>query len=146
MQHPKLESAANATCAPQKNGKKIKMNSIYAVNHVGSSKWDRAIVKFYRHSDNVPVLQLMDKCGITDFEPATVNVREVTDDDLVHERTGQIKVMIHGVAVFPYDEEFSLIFTDMLKGERGVINQNLKFNHMFTYVFPCPPTLISAAK
>lgn len=69
------------------------------------------------YSDELPVLQLLDKPGITDFEPATVNVREVTYDELNDERIGQIKVLIYGVASFPFNEEFSLFFMDMLKGK-----------------------------
>lgn len=90
---------------------------IYAVCKFGQKRWSRATVKFFRRSDNVPVLQLMDGSGVFDFDPNKTHARKVKSDELKNKPLGQFKMLIYAVGKYKQDKEFDLIFDEMLKNK-----------------------------
>lgn len=95
----------------------VNANDMYAMREINTIHWSRAIVKFNRRDNNVPVLQKLDGPGLVDFDPEKIDVRIITNDLIKNLKCGQIKMFVYAVMPYKADEEFMCIFNNMLKNQ-----------------------------
>lgn len=98
--------------------KNVESDIVYAIRKFDG--WHRAMVKFVRKSDNVPVLQLLDqRASPVDFN-ANISVRKITKSQLTDLRSfppAYFKFMIYAVGKYMFDNEFHLIFEQLFENQ-----------------------------
>lgn len=93
---------------------KLESNVIYAMRKFEHTSWSRATVKFFRRDDNIPVLQKLDESGTINFDAKLMHVRKIRNTKIQNQALGQIKIFLYAVARIDQNEEFKLIFEQML--------------------------------
>lgn len=91
-------------------------NTIYAFQ-INEGLWTRAVVKFIRKDDKVPVIQRLDEPGTIDFNPRFMRVRKISDRQLQNQMSGRFKLFIYAVGPYEHDYEYQLIFDGLLKNK-----------------------------
>ena len=106
--------------------KLFKPNVIYAVKRTYHRRWERATLKFIRHEDNVPVMQLLDFKGLRNFD-STLQVRKITDQACLMAKPAFLKLFVYGVGIADLDfgEEFLLIFSQLVKDKETLTVMSL---------------------
>lgn len=94
------------------NESTITINTMYAVNL--ENKWYRARQKFIRKTDSVPVFTLLDTQANVDFVDDLV-VRKITSPHILAIKPFYFKLFIYAIGEFVYDDEFCLVFNQMIK-------------------------------
>lgn len=98
------------------NETEIMPNVIYAMKKTGKP-WQRAVLKFIRRSDEVPVLQFLDINGVMDFKEGVI-VRKIRDHSICQMETGIFKMFIYGLHSFTAERDFELMFDQLLKNRK----------------------------
>lgn len=98
----------------------LEQNVVYAMKKFKHKYWTRAMVKFFRRSDNIPVLQKLDTNGTINFDPTTMHVRKVKDLGLINQQWGHFKMFIYAVYSYDHDSDFDLIFKEFLQGKEVI--------------------------
>lgn len=108
-----LSQKLEQSVAAQRNVNDILADRIYGLKIIGKP-WKRAMLKFVT-ADGRKVLQLVDESGVFDYDEQRMKLREVTDDDILKIPFGEMKCMVYGVGPYEFDDEFILIFNELLK-------------------------------
>lgn len=93
----------------------VVQNTVYAIKM--DKGWHRAMLKFVRRSDGVPVLQLLDKKSTIDFLDNVI-VRKVSDPKLYGRVRIEFKLFVYGIGTYIHDDDFYSIFDQHIKGKK----------------------------
>lgn len=99
--------------ANSKNEQNIEENVIYAAK-VAGKPWRRVNLKFVRQTDGVAVLQLLDENGLIEMGSKNLVVRKIQSKEIQQMETGLIKMFIYGLFKYITNQEFKLIFNQIL--------------------------------
>lgn len=94
--------------------RQLQPNIVYAVYHSKRKQWLRAMIKFIRSNDNVPVLELIDDAGLME----KIRVRKIEDPSLRDLKCGEVKMVIYGIGPYVADKEFDMFFNALIKDEK----------------------------
>lgn len=89
-----------------------------------------------RKKNGVPVLQLLDKDGLVNFENKKMRVRKMTNISLLGLEHTQKKVRIYAVGSYQVDHEFELMFSQILQGKTVIAIMTL-FEHKDNLMLEC---------
>lgn len=94
----------------------LQMNMAYAVET--DTGWHRAIVKFVRKKDKIPVLQLIDWRKQPMNFCSEMKVRKIISAQLRDKEPAYFKLMIYGLGTYTFDDEYYLIFDQLFKSQK----------------------------
>lgn len=108
-----LTTKIKASIASKQDEKELHLNRIYALKIIGK-EWMRAVVKFVK-KDGGKVLQLIDESGVFDYDEKRMKLREITDKNILNIPFAEMKCIVYGIGPYVFDDEFILIFNELLK-------------------------------